>query len=138
MITLCEDSHFSRKVGILLSDHRNPRGACPPEIPYSRERTLPFGEGFYAVPFGPWRCDVNSPDVVRGEGTIEPSGRLGKLSGRQLELPSGALDHFGGDIAAAAGPAHVVECVADGSHVEFLGGEECCFHVCQWAQPGFR
>ena len=71
-----------------------------------------------------------SPDVVRGEGTIESCGRFGEFCGRQPELSGGALDHFGGNVAATAGPVHVIECVGDGGHVEFLDGEECCFHVC--------
>ena len=62
------------------------------------------------------------------EGAVETRGGFGELGGRQLEIAGGGADKLGGNVASAAGAAHVVECLGDGGHVEFLDGEECCFH----------
>ena len=62
------------------------------------------------------------------EGAVEASGGLGEFDWRQLEKPGGGTDELGGDVASAAGAAHVVEGLPDGGHVEFLGGKEWCFH----------
>ncbi len=62
------------------------------------------------------------------EGAVELGGGLGEFDWRQLEKASGGADELGGDVASAAGAAHVVEGLPDGGHVEFLGGKEWCFH----------
>ena len=62
------------------------------------------------------------------EGTVEPGGGLGEFDRCQFEKPGRGADEFGGDVASAAGAAHVVEGLPDGGHVEFLGGKEWCFH----------
>ena len=81
------------------------------------------------------------------EGAIETGGGFGEFDRRQLEKPSGGSDELGGDVASAAGVAHVVEGLHDGGYVDFLGGKEWCFHVllgCDlvWAgsfsHPGLR
>ena len=56
------------------------------------------------------------------EGTVEPGGGFGEFNWRQLEKPGGGADEPGGDVASAAGAAHVVEGLFDGGHVDFLGG----------------
>ena len=62
------------------------------------------------------------------EGAVETGGGLGEFDGRQFEKPGGGADELGGDVASAAGAAHVIEGLLDGGHVVFLGGEERCFH----------
>ena len=62
------------------------------------------------------------------EGAVELGGSLGEFDGRQLEKVGSGVDELGGDVASAAGAAHVVEGLSDGGHVEFLGGKELCFH----------
>ena len=62
------------------------------------------------------------------EGTVEPGGGFGELNWRKLEKVGRGADELGGDIASAAGAAHVVEGLPDGGHVKFLGGKERCFH----------
>ena len=62
------------------------------------------------------------------KGAVETGGGFGELGRRQPEAAGGGADELGGDVASAAGAAHVVEGLGDGGHVEFLGGEECCFH----------
>ena len=56
------------------------------------------------------------------EGAVEPGGGFGELSWCQFEKSGGGADEFGGDVASAAGAAHVVECLFDGGHVDFLCG----------------
>ena len=60
------------------------------------------------------------------EGAVETGGGLGEFDWRQLEKASGGADELGGDVASAAGAAHVVEGLLDGGHVEFLGGKGLC------------
>ena len=62
------------------------------------------------------------------EGAVEAGGGLGEFDRRQLEKVGGGADELGGDVASAAGAAHVVEGLLDGGHVEFLGGKGLCFH----------
>ena len=62
------------------------------------------------------------------EGAVETGGGFGEFDGRHFEKPSGGADELGGDVASAAGAAHVVEGLPDGGHVAFLGGKEGCFH----------
>ena len=62
------------------------------------------------------------------EGAVETGGGFGEFDWRQLEKASGGADELGGDVASAAGTAHVVEGLLDGGHVEFLGGKGLCFH----------
>ncbi len=56
------------------------------------------------------------------EGAVETGGGFGELGRRQLEKPGGGADELGGDVASAAGAAHVIEGLFDGGHVDFLGG----------------
>ena len=51
------------------------------------------------------------------EGAVEAGGGFGEFDRRQLEKASGGSDEPGGDIASAAGAAHVVEGLPDGGHV---------------------
>ena len=62
------------------------------------------------------------------EGAVETGGGFGEFDGRHFEKPGGGADELGGDVASAAGAAHVVEGLLDCGHVEFLGGKELCFH----------
>ena len=62
------------------------------------------------------------------EGAVEQGGGLGEFDWRQLEKPGRGADELGGDVASAAGAAHVVEGLLDGGHVDFLGGKELYFH----------
>ena len=62
------------------------------------------------------------------EGAVETGGGLGEFNWRHFEKPGCGADELGGDVASAAGAAHVVEGLPDGGHVEFLGGKELCFH----------
>ena len=66
--------------------------------------------------------------MARSEGAVETRGGFGELGWRQSEAVGGGADELGGNVASAAGAAHVVECLGDGGHVELLDGEECCFH----------
>ena len=61
------------------------------------------------------------------EGAVETGGGLGEFDWRQLEKASGGADELRGDVASAAGAAHVVEGLPDGGYVDFLGGKELCF-----------
>ncbi len=56
------------------------------------------------------------------EGAVEAGGGFGEFDWRQLEKASGGADELGGDVASAAGAAHVVEGLFDGGHVDFLCG----------------
>ena len=56
------------------------------------------------------------------EGTVEPGGGFREFDGRHFEKPSGGADELGGDVASAAGAAHVIEGLFDGGTVDFLGG----------------
>ena len=56
------------------------------------------------------------------EGAVESGGGLGELGWCQFEKSGGGADEPGGDVASAAGAAHVVEGLFDGGHVDFLGG----------------
>ena len=83
----------------------------------------------------PYLCGHARNRPIRGlahvagrEGTVEPGGGLGEFDGRHFEKPGRGADELGGDVASAAGAAHVVEGLFDGGHVEFLGGKEWCFH----------
>ena len=58
--------------------------------------------------------------VAGCEGAVEPGGGFGELSWCQFEKSGGGADEFGGDVASAAGAAHVVEGLFDGDHVAFL------------------
>ena len=58
------------------------------------------------------------------EGAVETGGGFGEFDGRHFEKPSGGADELGGDVASAAGAAHVVEGLFDGDHVDLLGGKE--------------
>ena len=60
--------------------------------------------------------------MVGCEGAVETGGGFGELGWCQLEKPGGGADEPGGNIASAAGAAHVVEGLFDGGHVDFLGG----------------
>ncbi len=62
------------------------------------------------------------------EGAVEQGGGLGELNGLQLEKVGCGPDELGGDVASAAGAAHVVEGLRDGGQVEFLGGKDLRFH----------
>ena len=62
------------------------------------------------------------------EGAVETGGGLGEFDWRHFEKPSGGADEPSGDVASAAGAAHVIEGLLDGGHVEFLGGKGLCFH----------
>ena len=62
------------------------------------------------------------------EGAVETGGGFGEFDWRQFEKSGGGSDELGGDVASAAGAAHVVEGLPDGDHVEFLGGKGLCFH----------
>ena len=62
------------------------------------------------------------------EGAVETGGGLGEFDWRQFEKAGGGADEPSGDVASAAGAAHVVKGLPDGGHVEFLGGKEGCFH----------
>ena len=62
------------------------------------------------------------------EGAVETGGGLGEFNRRQLEKVGCGADELGGDVASAAGAAHVVEGLPDDGHVEFLGGKELRFH----------
>ena len=62
--------------------------------------------------------------VAGYEGAVEAGGGFGEFDWRQLEKPSGGADELGGDVASAAGAAHVVEGLFDGDHVDLLGGKE--------------
>ena len=66
--------------------------------------------------------------VAGCEGAVETGGGLGEFDRRQLEKASGGADELGGDVASAAGAAHVIEGLPDGGHVDFLGGKKLCFH----------
>lgn len=73
------------------------------------------------------------------EGAVETGGGFGEFDRRQLEKPGRGTDELGGDVASAAGAAHVIEGLLDGGHVVFLGGEERCFHGvlgCGWVRAG--
>ena len=81
------------------------------------------------------------------EGAVETGGGLGEFDWRQLEKSGGGADELGGDVASAAGAAHVIEGLLDGGHVAFLGGKEWCFHVLlgcglvwagRFSHPGLR
>ena len=81
------------------------------------------------------------------EGAVETGGGFGEFGWRQLEKVSGGTDELGGDVASAAGAAHVVEGLPDGGHVAFLGGKEGCFHCLlgcglvragRFSHPGLR
>ena len=81
------------------------------------------------------------------EGAVEAGGGFGEFDWRQLEKASGGADELGGDVASAAGAAHVVEGLLDSGHVEFLGGEKWYFHVLleyglvwagRFSHPGLR
>ncbi len=54
------------------------------------------------------------------EGAVESSGGFGEFDWFQLEKSGGGTDELGGDVASAAGAAHVVEGLFDGGHVDFL------------------
>ena len=56
------------------------------------------------------------------EGAVETGGGFREFDGRHFEKPSGGADELGGDVASAAGAAHVVEGLRDGGYVKFLGG----------------
>ena len=43
------------------------------------------------------------------EGAVETGGGFGEFDWRQLEKTGGGADELGGDVASAAGTAHVVE-----------------------------
>ena len=58
------------------------------------------------------------------EGAVEPGGSFGELGRRQFEKSGGGAEELGGDVASAAGAAHVVEGLFDGDHVDLLGGKE--------------
>ena len=62
------------------------------------------------------------------EGAVETGGGLSEFDRRQFEKSGGGADEPSGDVASAAGVAHVVEGLLDCDHVEFLGGKEECFH----------
>ena len=62
--------------------------------------------------------------VVGYKGTVESGGGFGELGWCQLEKSGGGADELGGDVASAAGAAHVVEGLFDGGHVDFLGGQK--------------
>ena len=62
------------------------------------------------------------------EGAVETGGGFGEFDWRHFEKAGGGADKLGGDVASAAGAAHVVEGLLDCDHVEFLGGKEECFH----------
>ena len=51
------------------------------------------------------------------EGAVETGGGLGEFDWRQLEKASGGADELGGDVASAAGAAHVVEGLPDDGHI---------------------
>ena len=75
------------------------------------------------------RCRCGGLSHVAGcEGAVEPGGGFGEFDWRQLEKVGCGADELGGDVASAAGAAHVVEGLLDGGHVEFLGGKGLCFH----------
>ena len=62
------------------------------------------------------------------EGAVETGGGFGELGWCQLEKSGRGADELGGDVASAAGTAHIVEGLPDGGHVVILDGEEWCFH----------
>ena len=66
--------------------------------------------------------------VAGCEGAVETGGGFGEFARRHFEKASGGADELGGNVASAAGTAHVVEGLLDGGHVEFLGGKGLCFH----------
>ena len=81
------------------------------------------------------------------EGAVEAGGGFGEFDWRHFEKAGGGADKLGGDVASAAGAAHVVESLPDGGHVAFLGGKEGCFHVLlgcglvwagRFSHPGLR
>ena len=51
------------------------------------------------------------------EGAVEAGGGLGEFDWRQLEKAGGGADAPSGDVASAAGAAHVVQGLFDGGHV---------------------
>ena len=56
------------------------------------------------------------------EGAVEPGGGFSELGWCQFEKPGSGADEPGGNVASAAGAAHVVKSLFDGGHVDFLGG----------------
>ena len=54
------------------------------------------------------------------EGAVEPGGGFGELSWCQFEKSGGGADEFGGDVASAAGAAHVVECLRFSLRLEVM------------------
>ena len=62
------------------------------------------------------------------EGAVETGGGFGEFNWRHFEKPGCGADELGGNVASAAGAAHVVEGLLDSGHVEFLGGKGLCFH----------
>ena len=51
------------------------------------------------------------------EGAVETGGGLGEFDWRQFEKSGGGADELGGDVASAAGAAHVVEGLPDDGHI---------------------
>ena len=62
--------------------------------------------------------------MARREGAVEQGGSLGEFERRQLEKLGRGSDELGGNIASAAGAAHVVESLRAGCQVKCLGGME--------------
>ena len=60
--------------------------------------------------------------MVGHEGAVEHGGGFGEFDWRQLESPGRGADELGGDVASAAGAAHVVKGLFDSGHVDFLCG----------------
>ena len=79
--------------------------------------------------------------VAGCEGAVETGGGFGEFARRHFEKASGGTDELGGDVASAAGAAHVVEGLLDCGHVEFLVARGCAFMVCLgvvwYGQGGF-
>ena len=54
--------------------------------------------------------------------SIDHGCGFGEFNWCQFEKSGCRPDELGGDIAAAAGTAHVIKCLLNGGHVEFLCG----------------